>query len=139
MMMCFSTTVPSPLAIKTLCVFILSLISAGYLCSKCSVQQNVRCFNMLAQPARAQVRFLLRCMYCIALSVPIAACAVWGAYGFRYSAFAVGECVQWKSNWDAGLGNQHGSLTGSLRYSSRHSMGFLAGIVRIARENKLFL
>ena len=66
-----------------------------------------------AVPARALPRFMTRCVLLLPVSVAISIAVLWACYGFRYSAFAPGqECEQWRRNWDAGLGTQHGALEG---------------------------
>lgn len=69
----------------------------------------VRTWNV---PRHLLPGYALRVIATIVVSVATMMVVIWGVYGFRYSAFAHLECNQWKSNWDAGLGSQHGKLQG---------------------------
>ncbi len=57
--------------------------------------------------------YALRVAATVLLSVATMMATIWGMYGFRYGAFQHLECHQWKSNWDSGLGSQHGKLQGT--------------------------
>mmetsp|Transcript_21709 Transcript_21709/g.71814 ORF Transcript_21709/g.71814 Transcript_21709/m.71814 type:complete len:719 (-) Transcript_21709:63-2219(-) len=69
---------------------------------------------------------LLLLLLAVAVAVACSFLAVWGCYGFRFSAFNHLECRQWKSNWDAGLGSQHGKLEGIPQL-----------LVQLAKKHKL--
>ena len=58
-------------------------------------------------------RYCLRIVATVLLSVAVMMATVWSFYRYRYGAFAYLDCHQWKSNWDVGLGSQHGRLTGT--------------------------
>jgi hypothetical protein len=57
--------------------------------------------------------YALRVGVAVIVSVATMMGTIWGMYGFRYSAFRHLECHQWRSNWDSGLGSQHGKLKGA--------------------------
>jgi hypothetical protein len=63
-------------------------------------------------PPRLLAAFSLRIAWAVALSVACMMATLWAFYRFRYAAFSHLDCNQWKSNWDAGLGSQHGQLQG---------------------------
>jgi hypothetical protein len=56
----------------------------------------------LAAPPRAPAgRYAARLCAGVGVAVLAAYAALWAVYRFRYGAFAHGECLQWRRNWDA--------------------------------------